>query len=505
MDSCTFVYEGSTACPRPAVGGLSRCLFHLPPAHRRAANLTENDLREAFRMDIRSSDDRRREYNGVVIEDVDLDFSLLVVDADDLSRLRFRNCTFDGSLSLVGSVVRHPIDLIECSIVHLDLTGSTLEHDVTVQDTHLGAEDDSITCLTARKATFERSFRLERTEISGSIEFAGGTVEDWLDIDRVTVDGRVHFPNAHVQHAQFIDVDFGDTVEFVGLRAGHLAFERTRFATDPTLDEAILGRIRCRPAGDVTWSFRGATLESGRLLQSEEGVAYYDLAEATVGPVDLDCSAATFDRYRFMRTRFDGFHFAAYRDLFRETGWTLDEYAGTVPAVSVPDLELTYLEAKRGATADGDNESASAFFVREMRLRRARYGEHARNPSRSPLDRLDAATRWATNGFLDLIAGYGELPERIVGATVAVIVGAALIYPAIGGLLTGGQRVTYASAGLGVFTDSLYFSVVTFTTLGLGDVQPASMAGRILAGSEALAGAFLMALFVFALGRRVTR
>lgn len=148
MDSCTFVYEGSTACPRPAVEGVPRCLFHLSPAHRRTGNLNENDLREAFQLDIRSSEDRRREYNGVVIEDFDFNLSLLVVDADDLSRLRFRNYTVEGGLSLVGSIVRYPIDLIACSIVNLDLTDSTFEHDVMDQDSHFGAEIDSIACLT---------------------------------------------------------------------------------------------------------------------------------------------------------------------------------------------------------------------------------------------------------------------------------------------------------------------------------------------------------------------
>jgi hypothetical protein len=53
--------------------------------------------------------------------------------------------------------------------------------------------------------------------------------------------------------------------------------------------------------------------------------------------------------------------------------------------------------------------------------------------------------------------------------------------------------------------DGLYFSVVTFATLGLGDVHPAGDLGRFIAASEGLAGAFLTAVFVFSLGRRVTR
>jgi len=45
------------------------------------------------------------------------------------------------------------------------------------------------------------------------------------------------------------------------------------------------------------------------------------------------------------------------------------------------------------------------------------------------------------------------------------------------------------------FPDSLYFSLITFTTLGYGDFRPLERWGRILAGSEAFIGAFMMALF----------
>lgn len=51
---------------------------------------------------------------------------------------------------------------------------------------------------------------------------------------------------------------------------------------------------------------------------------------------------------------------------------------------------------------------------------------------------------------------------------------------------------------------SLYFSVVTFATLGYGDIQPIGTVARFLAGIEALLGALLAALLVFVLTRIVT-
>jgi hypothetical protein len=145
------------------------------------------------------------------------------------------------------------------------------------------------------------------------------------------------------------------------------------------------------------------------------------------------------------------------------------------------------------------------FFVRELRYRRRRYAAHVRAAEHSLAHRVDAALRWVTNGFLDLVAGYGERPQRTLALSLAVMVSSALAYPATGGLVTGDTVVRNSSHGPAAMLDGLYFSVVTFATLGLGDVHPAGDIGRLLAASEGLAGAFLTAVFVFSLGRRVTR
>lgn len=47
---------------------------------------------------------------------------------------------------------------------------------------------------------------------------------------------------------------------------------------------------------------------------------------------------------------------------------------------------------------------------------------------------------------------------------------------------------------------SLYFSIVTFTTLGYGDYRPRG-ACKILADATALIGAFMLALFILVLSR----
>lgn len=145
------------------------------------------------------------------------------------------------------------------------------------------------------------------------------------------------------------------------------------------------------------------------------------------------------------------------------------------------------------------------FFVRELRYRRRRYAAHTRAVEHSTSHRVDAVARWVTNGFLDLIAGFGERPQRTAALSVTVILRCAVAFPAAGGLAAGDAVITYAADGPTAAIDSLYFSIVTFATLGFGDVRPIGTLGRFIAASEGLVGAFLTAVFVFSLGRRVTR
>ena len=50
-----------------------------------------------------------------------------------------------------------------------------------------------------------------------------------------------------------------------------------------------------------------------------------------------------------------------------------------------------------------------------------------------------------------------------------------------------------------------YFSIVTFATLGLGDVYPLTRLGRSLTCLEAVIGAFLIALFVVEFARKMVQ
>jgi hypothetical protein len=66
------------------------------------------------------------------------------------------------------------------------------------------------------------------------------------------------------------------------------------------------------------------------------------------------------------------------------------------------------------------------------------------------------------------------------------------------------QRYVLGARGLpfaikGSFWRFLYFSVVTITTLGLGDIVPTSSFARLLVGSEAVLGVLLVGLFLNAL------
>jgi len=102
--------------------------------------------------------------------------------------------------------------------------------------------------------------------------------------------------------------------------------------------------------------------------------------------------------------------------------------------------------------------------------------------------------------FGRLLFGYGERPVRVLLASALIVVLCAFLYSQPGVLIFR-DGPTEPS-----FSQSLYFSTITFTTLGYGDFYPSPHGFcRFLAMAEAVAGGCLMALFIVCLAKRFSR
>jgi hypothetical protein len=106
-----------------------------------------------------------------------------------------------------------------------------------------------------------------------------------------------------------------------------------------------------------------------------------------------------------------------------------------------------------------------------------------------------------------LLFGYGERPIRVLVAGGVIIFLCGLFYSSGAAHLAFqyGLEGSQHSDHLKLW-EGLYYSTVTFTTLGFGDIYPAAdRLTRMVTMLESLAGACLMALFVVTLSKRFSR
>lgn len=127
---------------------------------------------------------------------------------------------------------------------------------------------------------------------------------------------------------------------------------------------------------------------------------------------------------------------------------------------------------------------------------------------------LSALISWSRLALSGSISRYAESPRRVVGVSLLTIAVFGLLYPFFGGMETSATSSTQYAFYTTTFTVpeqvetffyNLYFSAVTFTTLGYGDIQPATPATQTLASVQSFLGALLMALLVYVFGRQSTR
>lgn len=96
---------------------------------------------------------------------------------------------------------------------------------------------------------------------------------------------------------------------------------------------------------------------------------------------------------------------------------------------------------------------------------------------------------------------YGESLGRIAGSASLIIILYGFFYYRFN-LVTNSDGFF-----VGDLVDAIYFSTLTFTSLGLGDFKPnpGSEIARLLVTSQSAMGAILISIFVFVLGRRAAK
>ena len=156
--------------------------------------------------------------------------------------------------------------------------------------------------------------------------------------------------------------------------------------------------------------------------------------------------------------------------------------------------EEIYRNLRRTCESDGLFETAGWFFQKEMKMRRKQMP-------------LFSAKRFISK-LVEFSCGYGERPLRIVILSAMVILLFTCIFFITG--LTYSDEIIQVSYNASIkenttdLLNALYFSVVTFTTLGYGDILPIGIS-KLFAGIEALLGGFILALFVVVFVKKMTR
>lgn len=187
-----------------------------------------------------------------------------------------------------------------------------------------------------------------------------------------------------------------------------------------------------------------------------------------------------------------------------QLGSTLRQEAIAQQAVKAGDLALArdyfeqseeiYRDLRKAAEHEGLFVLSGLYIQQELRMRRFQYPKFSQKRFLSKL--------------IDVFCGYGEEPIRVVLFSLLLIFCCAIAYFFLGVVSAGTMLQFNPQASwleqLQLFGTCLYYSVVTFTTLGYGDITPVGLS-RLVAAVEAFTGSFTIALFVVVFVKKMTR
>ena len=307
-------------------------------------------------------------------------------------------------------------------------------------------------------------------------------------------------------------------VRLEGADLSHAHLERAELAT-AHLESANLFKAHLEGA-----ELQYTHLEGARLRVASLEVA--DLVEAHFEGADL--RGADLKGANLLGAHLDGARLS-YANLSATRGLSV-EHLGQV----APNVEA-YRSFKRAFVEMGRDDGASrAAFLQQQRHRKALAMDMRRTwrkPGITEWAWLADLGKWLLHGVVEILCGYFEKPWRPVRWSAVIVLLFALVYSQFDAFtpypISGNDGAYEAEVKLPArdapttspaktrfllrpverdeqkasVWDAVYFSAVTFTTLGYGDFRPRAE-WRPVAAIEAAIGAFMIALFVVTLSHR---
>lgn len=170
----------------------------------------------------------------------------------------------------------------------------------------------------------------------------------------------------------------------------------------------------------------------------------------------------------------------------------------------------SFRNAKVEYEKEGKYDEAGEMYVREKDSIRKQLWHQMRSQRSSFMKR---SIKWLGLNAWKVSCNYGEAPLWFIGWAAFIILFFALIYSPFlnwwppesceSWALIEFREYPYAEGNS--FLTALYFSVVTFATLGFGDITPMNSFGKVVVIIEVLSGYVMFGILITLVARRMTR
>ena len=544
---------GSYNCEQEAIGGSNLCKYHASKNELENAGLDEDDVFYSLLCrDNKEDSIVGAQFSKVSIHEKDLDPS-------GSNRVSLRSTRID-SLTISNCTIDTPLFFISPIIGDLTITKTIFNRKIQFKNgifdgkikMYKSETDDVVEFLEGTydcplkfyRVQFGDDLLISRSEINSDIICCECDINAKLSLEKPKTseavfiqDSYINDFDCHIQsdHSALVCLP-GTTIKRGELkqpeevvpydfRENNLNIEvKESEGEESEGDGEYLHDSKMRLPRELEW-FLDEFYPKNEVL--------YDLREAELEDARLRPNVNKLDNYYFYNTRLDGFDFVKHKGHIRDSDWDLHklnhrftEYnnhslSGSQP---IPDLQTsvdkfpnpprlrdhqeTYIPATQSASEQGDNTAASKFFVRESKARKMMERRQILfpNPRRSA-SRVDHVLKYTRSRLWQSLCDFGESSGKIVIWSLLIIFACASLYPAFG--------VTNESEGTilwfieepvqSTVLESIYLSAAVFVSLGYGNITIEGTLPRLLAAGEALAGAFLIALYIFTLGRSIRR